>query len=294
MPYRQDQLVGCLTDDMQNLDNDLEDLIDNPNQHQYNQYIVDSNQMSNQLVTNSNQFEVVQTTDFNQTNQFIDDTTTNFNFNTTDFDKNDYQAINFNHSNLNSFDIDDELELNHLKELEDLMDTNQPMNNQISSDQLTNSFNQQINNQLNSPLNTQQLNSPINVINNQRNSPISQLNQVNQVINNQTRNTNQPTQQRFLTTSSPLNQQAPTHLTFDNNFASSTVTTTNPASTNLQQATSNAQINARILNSASSNIQVIIEIILNNVFFNLISIKLLFLLFLLFFYITSPSSHIPG
>lgn len=145
MPFRNDQLVGCLTD-MQNLEGDLEDLINDQNQHEYNQYNVDPGVHTGQLVNQpagsmagqlgSGQFENAaynQSTNAGgqQMGYLLDSSAgerrANFDFNTTtDFSKPQQLGGYPTAGNLDPFDaIDDELELQHLKELEDLMETNQ-------------------------------------------------------------------------------------------------------------------------------------------------------------------------
>ena len=139
MPFRNDQLVGCLTD-MQNLEGDLEDLINDQNQHQYNRYLVDSGQLVNQSGDplspqqlllqggGSNQFEPMGYLLAGGATSADSRAPNNFDFNTADFSKQQPSQLGYSTTgNLaDPFDdIDDELELHHLKELEGLMETGQ-------------------------------------------------------------------------------------------------------------------------------------------------------------------------
>ena len=217
MPFRNDQLVGCLTDIEGDSLDDLISLPDqNSNQHQYNRYIVDSNRLPietelNQLNSNRNQFEVGQNTQFNQT-YLNSRRSTNFNF-TSDYAKPVYDQAQLNFNSQQSlattaFDLDDELELNHLKDLEDLMDITQI--NQLGVNSLNNPPIQNTISQI----------SPISQCKSQITSNVNQLN-ANQANNNQI-TSNQPTQQ-FSSQSS--------HPTFDN-FTSTSAQLTNARRTN--------------------------------------------------------------
>lgn len=236
MPFRNDQLVGCLTD-MQNLEEDLEDLINDQNQHQYNQYIVDSGQMlgdhsttlnpSPQSGGSSNQFETVQST-FNQPNNpptgyLLGPTTasdrraaaTNFDFDTTDFTKQlDYAGQS---ANLDAFD--DELELHHLKELEDLMEINQP----ARIDNLGGPVGHQLNGPTNGPVSRcSSIGSELSGNRAGANLPSSLSVSIHNLPSNlQPAQTPQPQQQQFLLHANQQPSRANSHPTaFENNRSS--------------------------------------------------------------------------
>ena len=276
MPYRNDQLVGCLPDD------DLDDLLNLPvpdtNPHQFNQLnlntnqcIVDSHLQTNQTRSNELATELSNQLDSRSSRQFLDNnTSTTFNFQ-SDYDNQLDQltnqladqstATNFN-SNLDIFDID-ELELNHLKDLENLMDTTQLQNqqptNQLNSNQLSpNQLNvNQLNanqlttnqlspNQLNpvrlstSQLSPNQLNASqlnrlnANQLSNQLNT--SQINQQVVINNSQASQSNQAqsTTPQFLTSTS--------HPTYDNRLFNSSNATSAQTNSSVRRTTTSIQV----------------------------------------------------
>lgn len=190
MPFRNDQLVGCLTD-MQNLEDDLEDLINDQNQHQYNQYNVDQNQHlvdAGQMTieqsaslhqgARSGQFETVAFDQSNSSTGYLLDPTasrtTNFDFNPTDFSKQQLDYVGQS-TGLDAFDtIDDELELHHLKELEDLMETNQS----ARIDNLTGPANGPVNGPANRPVNSPMSGPMSGPVNGPMNGPVSQCSSI--------------------------------------------------------------------------------------------------------------------